>query len=63
MTFYEVLFIIAIISFVVFIFGREIYRKKKNLPTGECSYCHTRSRRLLKDYHKKYGKKSCSCSK
>jgi hypothetical protein len=63
MSFYEVLFIIVIISFVVFIFGREIYRKIKKLPSGECAGCHSRSKKLLKEYHKKYGKKSCSCSK
>ena len=57
MEFYEVLFIIAIIGFVLFIFGRELYRKVKKIPTGECSYCHSRSKNLLKDYHKKYGKK------
>ena len=57
MEFYEVLFIIAIVGFVLFIFGREIYRKKKSLPTGECSYCHSNSKRLLKDYRKKYNKK------
>lgn len=54
---YEILFIIAIVGFVLFIFGREIYRKKKNLPTGECSYCHSKSRNLLKDYRKAYNKK------
>ena len=63
MTIYEILLIIAIISFVAIIFGREIYRKKKNLPTGECACCHLKSKRLLKNYHKKYGKKNCSCSK
>ena len=57
MSFYEILFIIVIVVFVLFIFGREIYRKKKKIPTGECSYCHSRSKNLLKDYHKAYGKK------
>ena len=54
MEFYEILIIIAIISFLVFIFGREIYRKKKNLPTGECKGCHIKSRNLVDEYHKKY---------
>ena len=63
MTVFEILFIIAIIAFVVFIFGREIYRKIKHKPTGECACCHSNSKRLLKNYRKKYGKKNCSCSK
>ena len=61
MSIYEKLLIIVIVAFVVFIFGREIYRKIKKLPSGECSYCHSSSKRLLKDYRKKYGKKKCSC--
>ena len=61
MDIYEILFIILIVAFVVFIFGREIYRKVKKLPSGECNYCHSSSKRLLKDYRKKYGKKKCSC--
>lgn len=59
---FEILLIIVSISFVVIVFGREIYKKKNNLPTGECSCCHASSKRLLKNYRKKYGKKKCSCS-
>jgi len=62
MQIYEIIFIVIIVGFVVFVFGREIYKKKKNLPTGECSCCHSNSKRLLKNYRKKYGKKKCSCS-
>ena len=57
----EIILIIAIIAFVVYIFGKEIYKKKKNLPTGECAYCHSNSKKLLKDYRKKYKKNKCSC--
>ena len=53
---YEIIFIILIIAFVVFIFGKEIYLKIKKLPNGECKYCHTSSKNLLKDYRKKYKK-------
>lgn len=62
MQIYEIIFIVIIVGFVVFVFGREIYKKKNNLPTGECSYCHSNSKRLLKNYRKKYGKKKGSCS-
>ena len=60
---YEILLIIAIVAFVVFIFGREIYKKIKKLPSGECACCHSNSKRLLKNYRKKYGKKKCLCEK
>ncbi len=54
---YEILFIILIVLFVVYIFGKEIYRKIKKLPSMECRYCHSSSKNLLKDYRKKYKKK------
>ena len=60
---FEIIFIILIIAFVVFIFGREIYRKIKKRPSLECSYCHSNSKRLLKEYRKKYSKNKCSCNK
>lgn len=63
MTLPEILLIIAIIAFVTFIFGREIYRKIKKIPSGECSCCHLSSKRLLKNYRKKYKKTSCSSQK
>lgn len=62
MSFEEVVLIIIIVAFVVFIFGREIYKKVKKLPTGECSFCHSSSRNLLKNYRKKYKKNDC-CNK
>ena len=51
---YEIILIILIVLFVGFIFGKEIYNKINNKPSGECKYCHTSKKRLLKDYHKKY---------
>lgn len=53
---YEIILVVIIILFVVYIFGKEIYIKAKKLPSGECKYCHTSSKKLLKDYHKKYKK-------
>ena len=46
MTVYEVLFLILIVAFVVFIFGREVYLKIKHKPSGECRYCHSNSKKL-----------------
>lgn len=57
MKIYEILLIILIVSFVLFIFGREIYKKVKKIPSGECSYCHSNSKKLLKQYRKKYKKR------
>lgn len=59
MTIYEVLFIILIVAFVVFIFGREVYLKIKHKSSGECRYCHSNSKKLLKQYRKKYKKNNC----
>ncbi len=62
MMLFEILFIAIIIGFVVFIFGREIYRKSRKLPSGECSYCHRNSKKLVKNYYKKYKKNNCNCN-
>ena len=59
MTFYEILLIILIVTFVVFIFGRAIYKKVKKLPSGECACCHSNFKRLVKKYKKK-SKKNCT---
>lgn len=56
MKFYEIALIILIIAFVLFVFGKEIYKKVKKIPSGECSLCHSNSRKLLKQYRKKYKK-------
>lgn len=55
MTIYEILVIIAVVLFFVFLAANYAYRKKKRLPTGECQYCHTNKRKkLLKMYYRKY---------
>ena len=53
MEFYEIVLIVLIIAFVVYIFGKEIYKKIKKIPTGECACCHSNSKNLLKKYRKK----------
>ena len=63
MEFYEIVLIVLIIAFVVYIFGKEIYKKIKKIPTGECACCHSNSKNLLKKYRKKYGKKDYTCNK
>lgn len=48
--------IVAILSasFIATLIGVFIYKKKHNLPTGECAYCHMSKKEFLKAYHKKY---------
>ena len=41
----EILIIVCIVLFVIYIFGREIYNRIKNKPTGECKVCNMRSKR------------------
>ena len=53
----EVLVLIAAISFVMLILGRYIYKKVHHMPTGECAYCHSKSKKMLKQYHKMYANK------
>ena len=49
MQFYEILLIIVIISFVVFIFGRQIYKKITHKPSDDCACCGMKSKRMLKE--------------
>lgn len=48
----EILFIIAIVGFVVWVFGKEIYKKIKHKPTGECECCALKSERVMKKIRK-----------
>ncbi|MDY4787764.1 MAG: hypothetical protein SO253_00415 [Bacilli bacterium] len=58
MTFWEILLIIIIISFVSYIFGKEIYKKIKHQPTGECACCSMKNKRMIKEMRKAV-KKDC----
>ena len=55
----EIIIIVLLIAFFAFLIGRYIYRKKNNLPTGECSCCsHSKKgNELVKKYRKKYKSK------
>ena len=44
-----ILFSLGLISFLV---GSYVYKRKHNLPTGDCACCHTNVKKLLKKYHK-----------
>ena len=51
----EIIVITAVIIFFGVLIGNYIYRKKHNLPTGDCACCRKTS--LVKNYHKVYKKK------
>ena len=48
-TLLEVVVIVGVVCFFLFLIGRYIYRKKKGLPTGDCAMCHKSSKKLLKE--------------
>ena len=50
----EIIVIIAVVAFVGTLLGIYIYRRKHNIPTGDCSAC--KSRNLVKEYRKLYPK-------
>lgn len=56
----EILIIILVVSFVLFIFGREIYNRIKNKPTGECKVCNIRSKRTLDEMRRAIKTNRCS---
>ena len=45
------------VIFIGSLIGSYIYRRKHNLPTGDCAYCHANKNKILKEYHKKYDHK------
>lgn len=56
----EILIIISVISFVTFIFGREIYNKLNNKPSGECKVCNMKSKRTLDEMRKALKANRCN---
>ena len=53
----EILVVVLTLSFLLFLLGRYIYKKKKGLPIGECACCGNKGKNLVKQYHKCYCKK------
>ncbi len=54
MTVFELIVLIVSLSIVLGVIGNYIYKKIKQLPTGECSYCHKGVKEMLKEYRKIY---------
>ncbi len=49
-----VLTIVFSLGFIGLLVGRYIYKRSHNLPTGDCASCYLKSKKFLKEYHKKY---------
>lgn len=54
----EIILIVISVTFVVFIFGRMIYRRIKGMPSQECSSCKINTKRMIKDVKKELSKKA-----
>ena len=52
----EVLVLILTAAFFALLIGIRIYKKKHNIPTGDCCECHKKKAKFLNDYHKVYPK-------
>jgi hypothetical protein len=54
----EIILIVVSASFVVFIFGRMIYKRIKGMPSDECSCCKSNMKRMMKKAKKEISKLS-----
>ena len=48
----EIIVVVLVVAFLLFLLGRHFYRKHKGLPTGECACCANKGKNLVKQYHK-----------
>ncbi len=53
----EILVIVGLVVFFTSLLASYIYKKIHHIPTGDCAYCHAKSKKMLKQYRKMYGKK------
>lgn len=63
MIFVEILVAILAISFVVFIFGRVIYKKMKGTYKGECEICEKRMKKNLKNIKNELNRELHCCNR
>lgn len=54
----EILVILLVTSFFAALISVYTYKKIHHIPTGDCASCASNSKKLLKEYHKMYGKKA-----
>lgn len=53
----EILVIVLVIGFFAALIGVYAYKKAHHIPTGDCACCQNKGKKILKQYHKMYGKK------
>jgi uncharacterized protein YoxC len=64
MLFLEILVAVSAISFVLFIIGRYIYKRKKGTYMGECENCSKNISKGLKKIRKELDEEhNCCCNK
>ena len=51
-----IIVVVSLISIVLIVLAVYIKRRIKGEPTGDCAYCHKSTKKMLKQYHKKYQK-------
>ena len=51
----QVAVIAAVVIFFGVLIGVYVYKKTHHIPTGGCAECRKSSKKLLKEYQKKYG--------
>lgn len=61
----DLIVILSILVIVSIIVGRYIYKRKNNLPTGECACCSSKNgvKRMLKNVQNEINKENCCCNK
>ena len=52
----EIILIVVSASFVLFIFGRMIYKRIKGMPSDECSSCKVNMQKMMKKAKKEASK-------
>lgn len=57
MELWEIIIVIAIVAFVATVFGLRIYKITAGKAVDECASCGPNTKKMLKAYRKKYGKK------
>ena len=61
MTPLDIVILLLGLSVIAYVIGTKLYRKSKNLPTGECYSCSLKAEKTLKKIRKELRKQRCCC--
>ncbi len=63
MTLIDIVVLIAIILVVTLVIARYIYKRIKNIPTGDCAFCSTKTGvdKMIKNIKKELDAEKCNC--